>query len=300
MAATITACERQQGQGETATIQASGESETQIYLVTVQENTATPLEVERATHASMPAYNSTHSINTSLKVLRKTAKRAADKARTTWIVEVEYGIPPTTGGTGNTPVTGDTSNSQNIHVRVTGQETAILTQNAKDTGKTPIRNAAGDLYPDPIEVYQYDELIAIDFETSAVSGSLVATSRGKINNSDVTLTIPQGSLTYSRTFASGTLLLKSVDYEAIVSKVDPTQNKWHANVVLLYRPDTWHVKLPEKGYRWITASGITEWKDHAEYLDGNGFKLGGGNPIVETDPIQRYESTNLATLLGGI
>ena len=298
MAATITACRKLIGQGETGGQASGGETETAIYEVTVTQYQATPLEVCRATFAGYPAYGSTHAINTNIKVVNKVAKRGGDKAKNIWHVTVTWDVPQPISGGGTT---GDTANSKNIRIRVSGQETSILTQTANDTSKTPIRNAVGDLFPDPIEQVIYDEAISVDFEAISVNMDLAATSRGKINNGPVTMTIPQGNLSFSRTFPKHTLLLKSVDYEVTVSKTDPTQNVWSCSILLLYRPDTWNKVLPQKGYRWKDASGnLTDWKDHAEYLAADGKKLGSGAQIVGTSPIQTYKEANLAALLNGI
>lgn len=299
MAATITSCKRLIGNGESAEQKTTGESETATYQLEVTQFDATPLEVARATFSGYPAFGSTHAINTKLKVVTKNAKRAGDKAKNFWNVTVTWDVPASATISPLEP--GETPNSKNIQIQVTGQETCVLTNNAQDTANTPIRNAVGDFYPDPIEMVLYDEVISISFEALAVNFALASSSRGKINNAPVSITLPQGSLSFTRNFPKHTLLLRTVDYQATVSKVNPTATVWGANVVIVYREDTWNKALPQKGYRWKDENGnLTDWKDHPEYLAADGKKLGSGVPIIPMSPVQQYKEANLAALLNGI
>lgn len=295
MAATVVSCKRLVGQGEQSAQSSNGETDTAVYQVEILEDNATPFEVRRAEHANMPAYDSVHPIEPKIKVVNKTVKRVKDKAKNYWEVTVFWDKP-----TQDKNEWGDTPNSKNITVRVSGQETALLTQKAADENNTPIRNAVGDLYPDPIEIVVYDEMITVDYEATTLNMSLVASLRGKINDDVVTLTLPQGSLFFTRSFAKHTLLLKTVDYSVTYSKSNPTQSVWSVSCTLLYREDTWNIALPQKGYRWLVDDKLTEWKDHAEYLTADGTKLGDGEEIVSMDPVQRYTEADLLEYLSGI
>ena len=300
MAATITAIQKRQGMGESAGQTSSGETEQVAFTVTVTEANATPMEVVRATFSGLPAYNSTHSINTTLKVINKTATRVADKAQNKWIVTCTYGVPTVTA-TGGGGIPTDTANSFNVSVRVYGQETCLLTNYTNEATPKPIYNSVGDPYPDPVEIYVYDEIIQIDYEATTLNINLVADLRGCINNAPVTMSLPQGTKTWTRTFPKHTLLLRDIPYAVGFSKSDPTNAVWQASPQLIYRADTWDKYLPQKGYRWYATAGvgasITAYKDHAENLAANGTKLGAGLALVPTAAIQVYPEANLSAYL---
>lgn len=302
MAATITSVRKLVNGGE-ATQTQNGESVKRQYLATVTQKDADPLEVARATHASMPAYNSADSINTSLIVTKKTAKRvptsSGKPSKNHWVVDVEWSLP--LGPTGST--SSSTAESNNIKVRITSIEQTILTQMGltDDNTPTPILNSVYDLYPDAQEIPIYDTLIEVDYESDNMNNALWDAAIGKINDGTVTLTLPQGNLTYTRTFPIHTILLKTAEREVTISKTDPTSHVWSNKVQIIYREDTWDRTLPDKGYRWFVTQGAeevtTNFRDHAEYLDGEGHKLAADAELVRLDPVQVLFEHDLETVL---
>lgn len=293
--------------GGSASVSVNGKTVKRRYLATVAEKFADPFEVALAVHDDMPAHGQQDEYDGSLIVTNKDAARARTKAGQPadhlWTIDVEWSVPPSIGG-GISGPSGETTNSQNIRVRITGVEQSILTQRARDEDETPIRNAAGDMYPDPVEVDLYDTAIDVEYETASIDNATWDAAQGKINDAEVTLNLPQGPLTYSRTFPKHTLKLKTADREVIFSKSDPTAAKWRNRVLLLYREDTWNKRLPEKGYRWLVGTDdgekFTAYQDHPEYLDENGFKLEAGQPLALTPPQQLDYEHDLVTVLGTI
>lgn len=278
------------------------------YLVEVSEEYANELEMSRIADYDIPAYGEAHTWDSRLTVTGKSAKRAngsdGKPSKFHWIIDVTWSIPSLTSSsapTGNGP-TGESANSSQIRVSVSGVESTYSTQMSRAADPDPIRNVFGDLYPDPIEVTDYDEQITIDYESSGFDTGDTEL-RGKINDDEVSLSISQGNITFSRTYLKHTLLLKGIDYDIEPSK-SGAGDTYRVRVVCLYRPSTWDKSLPEKGYRWWTGVGedltFTDWQDHAEYLDENAQKLGEGDAIISTDPIQVYYEGDLSTFLEAI
>jgi hypothetical protein len=298
----------------------SGEVASRKYLVIVDNPDADEMEVERLSgtgtgphtrtgNVSLPAFAEAHNVNSSLVVISKTAKRAPAQggnvpSRKAWHVTISYGtITPAGPG-------GSTGSSDNIRVRITDLEQTVYTQLAFDTvdgaANTPVQilNSVGDLYPDPIEVPVADTQIEVEYESSTIDNEAWDNAKGKINDSVVTLSLPQGTLTYSRTFPTHTLWLKAANREVIFSKSNPAVAKWRNQVVLVYREDSWDIELPDKGYRWYVGSAedapLTGWKDHAAYLNGNGERLLQDAELVRLPALQRYKEHDLASILGTI
>lgn len=270
------------------------------FVVETEEEDADPLEVAYASFTGKPMKGAAHPVNANLKaaVSVKRLKGSGPEAKRHWILKATYRLPNSNGNTGPS---GETANSANIRVRVSGCEQAVYTQLQRDDDETPILNSVGDLYPDPQEVVLYDEQISISFEKNGLDMNGIADMRGAINDSAITLSIPQGALTFNRTFATNTLLLKTCDYEVVVSSDNSTVNVFGVEVVLFYRKDGWLRDLPDKGYRYYDAdNNLTKWKEQAFYLDGNGEKLGEGEALVKLDAVQLHYSKDLATFLGGI
>jgi hypothetical protein len=318
----MTIQEIKQGPRDEASISQGKETYKVPFVIKIDTATTTALEVERASGTvsgvTYPAYGAANAIDSSLKVINKTAKRCIGSdgkaAKYHWAVDVEYGLPNFSGPTGNT------ENSGNVRISVSGAETSIYTQLALDADSTPIVNSVGDIYPDPIESVIYDETITIEYEADTIDGAAIAAIRGKINDDTITLSIPQGTLTYSRTWTAHQILVKSVDYNVVVSRSDNTAHKWGVRVVLLGREDTWDLELPDKGYRYMVEvgesifdssssssggetgdeNGLCDWKDTAQYLDGNGFRLTDGSPIVTLPLVQRYTEADVTTFLEAI
>lgn len=322
MSATIEWVRRLVNSGS-ASLSRSGADEKARYLIKVTEWNATPLEVVAAAHDDMPAYGSQSAIDPQIVVINKSAQRATnDKnkpAKFHWVVDVEWGVIPLIGLPG--PI-GQSDNSANIRIRISGVEETVLTERARDDAKTPIRNSLKDLYPDPQPITLYDTAIEIDYETDSIDNGDWDDAMGKINSADVSIHIPQGTQTtvdelghvtvtqlyYDRVFPLHTLLLKSADREVAFSISDPSRAVWHNRVLLLYRADTWDRTLPDKGYRWMVppAGGgagpslRTDWSDHPEYMDGEGQKLAAGAELVTLGPYQLLVEADLNGVLDTI
>jgi hypothetical protein len=326
MSATIISCTKQPNDNESGQVQLGGSYNTpqpvekQFFQVVVAEASATPLEVQYATYTpaggaaasevAMPGFFGVHPIYTELQLLNKIAKRekgGSRAAKTVWNVECDYSL---------FPISGNTSTAANIKISVDGVKTQAYTQLSQDGSNTPIRNSVGDLYPDPIEITLYDEVISVSYESNTVNGDSVAASRGVINNGTVTLNVPQGTLYYTRSFAKHTLLFDNASYSTTLSVSNPQNTVWQISYQLVYRWSGWDVTIPDKGYRYFitdvspddlasTTIKPSEWKDHAEYLDGSGVKLASGAALVNVvdamgNKPQVYVDGDLATLISDI
>lgn len=235
---------------------------------------------------TVPAVGAAHPINSSLIIQDKSAKRDTSSGKVDpyrFIITAVYS--PANFGSGPS---GSTTNSKGIRVNISGVEQTILTQLTTDGQQ--ITNAVGDIYPDPIEVTIYDEQISIEYEADSLDFTKIANARGMVNDAAITLSLPQGTKTFARTFEEGTLLCKSIDYGVTVPKNGEEGDEvWGVKVVLLYRFDGWDKKIPEKGYRWKLSGGaLTDWQDSAAYLDEDGYKLAAGSPLVIKEGVEVY------------
>lgn len=277
---------------------------TQPYLVKTQENNSTPWEVGHATHADLPNTGEGLGDDETIKVIHRNVTRAVGSdgkpAQNIWNVGIEYGIPTATSGPTGTGPSGDTNNAKLIRFTIAGRKVTLYTQQPRGGGHA-VLNSAGDIYPDPQEVTDNDEQITIEFESDTFDPAKAEAARNEINDASITLTLPQGTKTWTQTFAAYTLLLDDADYEIGVSRVDNTNHTYRVRLVLLYRKDTWMASLPDVGYRTSDEKSAKPnfYRDSRIYLDGSGSELAGGVAVVACDEtFQRYtDSGDLATLL---
>lgn len=283
---------------DNSTVTISGEDENLFFLVRVQEQSATPYDIRNLAGnyggVVIPAMRAVHGSNANMSVVKKSAKRFKDGTAHVWLLEVNYDYN----------LTGNSTNgeSREVRIRVSGAEQAIVTQLTAGDSPQPIRNALGDLYPGGVEASIFDEVIEVDFYTQTLDMDGISATRGKMNESIVTMNLPQGALTFTRSFDTRTLRVLAIDYDISISQAFTNPYAWHVTLVLGWREDGWDKRLPEKGYRWRdpTTEQITDWKDTEEYLDENGYKLPEGAELVIKEGVQVYEEADLATLLEGI
>jgi hypothetical protein len=271
--------------GNSADSGSGGAREVRPYLVEFAETGATPSDALNAkimsgetVVAQVPPDLSEHPSYPAMKV---TAKRAEplDEARRKFVVVVTWSVPEISWGAGESNP-GGTDVKWNKNISVSGIEIPVLTNTTAD-GK-PLVNSFGDLMGD-VETTIYDELITISHNSDVVPSSTIAALRGKVNASDITLTITKGGVTRTATYPAKTLKVGNVTYDIDIDSSGAGSFKIVIPLICRSRFDKdgnqigWQAWLTDKGFRYKDSTGAKVIKSDVEVcLDGTGKKVAGG------------------------
>jgi hypothetical protein len=280
--------------------QQGGPTDKWVYLVQfngLNATTDTPFAARTASDGttSVPAYMSSHPVDSRLKLTDKQSSRT-ERGSLVCRVECSFSIPVfnfEAGGSGKWSkrvITRGLQTTENVNQEVNGEQ---------------VVNSFGTVYPAQIAKVFYDEEIVVEYMTDALDETGPSAHRGEINSDSVTLTV--GS--YSRAFAPYTLKIvdeiseMTLDADGGVAFRVQLILAYRTNLVAVYGEGSpsehgWQRLLVDQGFYYLDDDDNTIRSDVLVHLDGTGHKLADGEDAVLI-PYQFDFLTSFTTLLVG-
>lgn len=162
-----------------------------------------------------------------------------------------------------------------------------------NTTGDPVDNSTGDPYVNPPSVDDDRLVYARSYwiPRGLFSEAELLTYRNSINQSAITIG--------DTSFPAQTLKIQNLEANRQLLGGDYF---WHIQIVLEYRSETWKVRIPDKGYRYLRSGEPVEITDEdgnnvtqEKFLDGAGGILAPGGVIVDNE-FDAYQLANFALL----